>query len=132
MALMHKVTLKEVEDGIKELARKKAHGQDGFMGKFFQETLRFIGQDILVVVVHSRKFQKLNQALNSYVISLIPKTSQSEEPQGFIPISLCDVKYIVIYMMMDKRLKPLLSNLISPEQASFVQGRKFLDGIITT
>lgn len=47
-------------------------------------------------------------------------------------ISLCNVIYKVISMVMVKRLKPLLLNLVSHEQTGFVQPHKILDGIITT
>eukprot|EP00253_Pinus_taeda_P031554 PITA_31554 len=68
--------------------------------------------------------------MNATFITLIPKTNNSEEAQGFRPIALCNVIYKIIATLVAKRLKPLLPSIISPEQTGFVEGRKILDGLV--
>ena len=38
----------------------------------------------------------------------------------------------IITKVMENRLKPILSELISQEQSGFVEGRQILDGIVLT
>ena len=54
----------------------------------------------------------------------------TEDPRKLRPIALCNVIYKIISKVIANRLKPLLSFIISPEQAGFVEGRQILDGII--
>lgn len=91
-----------------------------------------MGQDILEVVEESRQNQKVFPSVNSNFIALIPKTSKSEDPQGFHPISLWNVIYKIIATLIVKWLKPLLLSLISPEQTWFVEARQIFNGFITS
>jgi len=70
--------------------------------------------------------------LNATFIDLIPKPSKSEDPQGFRPIVLSNVIYKIIATMIFKCLKPLLPNLISPEQTGFVEWQQVIDGFVTS
>ena len=116
---MRAATLEEVEEIVKGMKKNKAPGPDGFTAEFYQASWDFIGQDILDVVEESRRNQKVNTSLNSTLLSLIPKESKSEVPRGFRPIALCNVIYKIIATVVGKRLKPLLSSIISPEQTGF-------------
>ena len=63
-------------------------------------------------------------------LNLIPKEVGENNLENFIPIALCNVIYKIISKVIMNRLKPLLPNLISPEQSGFVEGRQILDGVI--
>ena len=91
-----------------------------------------MGQDILEVVEESSQNQNVYPGLNSTLLSLIPKTANSDTAQGFRPIALCNVIYKIISTLIAKRLKPILSSIISPEQTGFVEGRQILDGLVVS
>eukprot|EP00253_Pinus_taeda_P035953 PITA_35953 len=80
----------------------------------------------------SRNLHWLLPSLNSTFIALIPKEEDFITPNKYRPIALCNVIYKVISKVIPNRLKPLLPLLISPEQSSYVEGQKILDGIILT
>eukprot|EP00253_Pinus_taeda_P029818 PITA_29818 len=128
--LMRVATLTEVEEVIMNMKKGKAPGPDGFMAEFYQAGWQFLGQDILEVVEESRIKHRMWSGMNSTFITLIPKTNNSEEAQGFRPIALCNVIYKIIATLVAKRLKPLLPSIISPEQTGFVEGRQILDGLV--
>ena len=75
---------------------------------------------------------RILKSFNSTLLTLIPKEQGAEEPVKFRQIALCNVIYNFFTKVMENRLKPLLPNLISLEQASFMEGRQILDGIILT
>lgn len=83
------------------------------------------------MVEESRHTRNVYLALNLMLINLIPKQSQTDTPSGFHPIALCNVIYKILSTIMVNRLKPILLNIISPEQTRFVKGRQILDGIVT-
>jgi len=93
-------TLEELEETV------------GFTIEFYQATSQFMGKKILEVVDESKCNRKVCPNLNYPFIAMIPKTMKSEDTQGFYPISLCNVIYKIIAMLIVKCLKLLLSILI--------------------
>lgn len=53
----------------------------------------------------------------------LPKTSNSDHPSMFRPITLCQTIYKITAKILVNRLKGILPCLISEEQAAFVHGR---------
>lgn len=115
LAFMRATTLEEAEEIMKGMKRNKARGPDRFTVEFYQAGWHFFGQEILEVVEESHRHQKVCLGLNSTLLSLIPKSSHLETAQGFRPIALSNVIYKIIATLMAKRLKPILSSIISPE-----------------
>lgn len=61
---------------------------------------------------------------------LIPKIQTPVSPVQFRPISLLNVQFKIATKMIVNRLKPILSDLISPTQASFIPGRQIIDNVV--
>ena len=53
LALTRSITMEEVEEVVKGLAKKKTPGLDSFTAELFQVSLRILGKDILEVVEES-------------------------------------------------------------------------------
>eukprot|EP00253_Pinus_taeda_P020218 PITA_20218 len=69
-------------------------------------------------------------SLNSTFLALIPKGAESNTPDKYRPIALCNIIYKLISKVLANRLKPLLPLLISQEQIGYVEGRQIMDGVI--
>eukprot|EP00253_Pinus_taeda_P009398 PITA_09398 len=130
LALMRKITRKELEDIVRNMKRNKAPGPDGFTVEFFQAGWNFLASDVLEVVEEARINQRTWPGINSTLLTLIPKTNQADHADGFRPIALCNVIYKIVASIMAQRLKLILPSIISPEQTGFVEGRQILDGLV--
>ena len=76
--------------------------------------------------------RRVPEYLNRTHIALIPKIQRPETLGNYRPISLCNIVYKVMTMIIVARLRPYLDKLISPLQAAFVLGRKGVDNAIIT
>lgn len=109
------VEIEEVKGSLFNIGGLKALGVDDFPACFYQNQGAWCSDDIFEMVVTAFHVKKLHQGLNNTLISLI---------------SLCHTLYKVIYKVNVARLRPLLPNLISPNEASFVPRRHITDNIL--
>eukprot|EP00253_Pinus_taeda_P023386 PITA_23386 len=128
--LLKPVSMQEVEEAMAQLKDGKAPGPDGFTSNFFHEFWELISTEVWELVEESRSMHWLLPSLNSTFIALVPKGEESNTPDKFRPIALCNVIYKLISKVVANRLKPLLPLLILPEQTGYVEGRQIMDGII--
>lgn len=124
------VNEEEVNVVIKEMQNGKALGLDGFNVEFFKACWGIVKQDILEVVENSGKYRTVLKALNTSLISLIPKQVNAMTPDRFIPIALCNVVYKIISKIIANKLKPLLPTLVLEEQTRYAEGRQILNNVI--
>eukprot|EP00253_Pinus_taeda_P005298 PITA_05298 len=120
----------EVSEVINEMQNGKAPSPNGFNVDFFKACWEIVKHDILEVVEDSRRSKKVLKALNASFIAFIPKQENDMTPEGFRPITLCNVVYKIISKVIANRLKPLLPFLISEEQTGYMEGRQILNNII--
>ena len=82
------------------------------------------------MIQYVQKSAKMGGNTNSTFLALIPKYVNPSTFSRFRPISLCNVSYKLITKVIANRIKPLLHQLISPNQSGFVEKRKMIDNII--
>jgi hypothetical protein len=118
------VTEGELKETIHIFQKDKIPGSDEWTIEFYVAFFDLIGADLLQVVEESRRNGRLYAPINSTFIALIPKQYEPQSFDGFWPISLCNCLYKIIAKIIERRLKPILSNTISKEQFGFLQGRQ--------
>lgn len=69
-------------------------------------------------------------SINNTNIILIPKVDNPDSVKQFRPIALCNVIYKAIKKVIANRIKPILNDIISPTQCSFISGRHSADNVI--
>lgn len=69
-------------------------------------------------------------ATNATILTLVPKRPGASSVSDFRPISCCNTIYKAISKMLVHRLKPMLSDLILPNQKAFVQGRLLVENTV--
>jgi hypothetical protein len=72
----------------------------------------------------------MKEGVNDTCIVLIPKVPYPETLKDFRPISLCNVIYKVVLKCIVNRLRPLLDDIISPNQSAFIPGRLITDNAL--
>lgn len=120
----------EISDALFQIGPIKAPGPDGFPARFFQRNWDTLKGEIMAAV---RKFFAdcaMPDGVNNTSIVLIPKVKQPENLKEFRPISLCNVIYKVISKCLVNRLRPLLSDIISPTQSAFIPQRMITDNVL--
>ena len=70
------------------------------------------------------------QGINDTVIVLIPKINDPVRVSDFRPISLCNVIYKNVAKCLVNRLRPILDDIISPQQSAFIPGWMITDNAL--
>ena len=117
---------------IFQMEKAKASGSDDFTIDFFQSCWDLVKEELWEVVEESRRIKRVLKAFNATFLSLILKEHGVDSLGKFQTISLCNVVLKIITKVMANYLKPMLPELVSPEQSNFVEGRQILDGMILT
>lgn len=120
----------EVNMAMFSIGGTKTPGPDGYPGIFYQKHWGIYGDEIFQIVNEAFNSGVVPAGLNHTLITLIPKTTCPQRMMYFRPISLCNTIYKVISKVLVDRIRPLLKNLISPNQVSFVPGRQSYDNIM--
>jgi hypothetical protein len=108
-----------------------APGPDGLPARFYHTYWDIIGQDVTREVLHILNNKGNPSDLNKTHICLIPKTNNPLHPSDFRPISLCNVTLKIITKTIANILKPILHDIISPNQSAFIPGRLISDNTLT-
>lgn len=69
---------------------------------------------------------------NETHVRLIPKIKTQKAVSDYRPIALCSTHYKIIAKILCKGLKPLLPDIILPQQSAFVSGRSISDNVLLT
>lgn len=72
----------------------------------------------------------LLSAANATILTLVPKFPGASATGDYRPISCLNTVYKVISRLLVQRLKPILSDLILPNQTTFIQDRLLLENTV--
>jgi hypothetical protein len=122
--LMEEVTLEELKGVMRSFQKEKIRGPYGWTIEFFLGFFDLLGQDILRLVEEIRLTGQMPLSLNSTFITLIPKKDNPDSLDDFKPISLCNCIYKIVFKVLARRLKRILSDKILSEHFRFLEGRQ--------
>ena len=128
--LIRGVTDEDIKAVLFKMKPDKAPGPDGFTAGFFQSMWSIVGTDVCSAVKSFFASGRLLKVFNCTALTLIPKCSSPSKLSDYRPISCCNIVYRIISGVLAQRLKGLLPDIISPEQTTFVPGRRIADNIL--
>ena len=120
----------EVLAALKDMQPYKAPGPDGFQPVFYQKFWAVVQPNVTQLVKDVLMGHDFPDGLNNAFLVLIPKSEVPSRPNQFRSIGLCNIVYKLVTKVIVNRLKPILPQLISPTQCSFVPRRQITDNVI--
>lgn len=120
----------EVRVALWSMKPFKAAGPDGLHAGTFQRFWLLVGGSAREIVKETFHCGEVLEFLNKTLVTLIPKHLGAATISSFQPISLCNTVYKLITKIVVARIRPFLSDLISPMQLAFVSRRNRLDNVI--
>ena len=120
----------EITKVIMKLNANKAPGPDGLTSGFFKSAWNLLGAETVNAIKSFFSAAFLPSAANSTILTLVPKRPGASAIGDFRPISCCNTLYKAISKLLVHCLKPLLPDLILPNQTAFVQGRLLVENTV--
>ena len=123
-------TAEEIRKLFFKLNPNKTSGPDGLTSGFFRGSWDIIGLEVTTAISQFFTSAFFPPAANATILSLVPKRLGTTVITDYRPISCLNTVYKVISHLLMKRLKPILQDLIVPNQTAFVKGRLLLENIV--
>lgn len=89
-----------------------------------------VQNDVIAVVKHFFQTGNLYLAINVTAVTLIPKIPAPTKVKDYRPIACCTTLYKIISKFLTRRMKLVISGLVSKAQSTFVEGRSIVDNIM--
>lgn len=122
----------EIEVAVTQLASNKASGPDGLPNEFLKMHWNSIKDDVFTMVQAFYDHRLDLAPINRANIILIQKKETPRRVEDYRPISVINAVPKLISKILANRLRGVLSDLISPCQTAFVQGRQISDNFNAT
>ena len=117
-------TFADFTKALTQMARGKAPGNDGLTVAFYMVMWSKVGRIVWDAVQQSKINGMLYRSAHRGVISLIPKKNRDPKfIKSYRPLMLLNTDHKIITKMLTNRLKPYLTEVISPHQSGYVPGR---------
>lgn len=130
LSLLKTVSKQEVHKALMSMKSYKAPGPDEFQPIFYKMFWNEVGDEVWRFVRDSFMFGEFSTPVSDTLMVLIAKVDHPTMFKDFRPISLCNVLYKPVTKVLVNRLRPFLSDMISPLQSSFIPGRSTTDNAI--
>ena len=121
------VTEEEIFKVIKQLKLNKSPGDDGIVSEFYICYWYLIKEEFTKVIKYIFLSNTLAPSQQRAMLTLLYKKGEREDITNWRPISLLNVDYKIITKILAERLKPLLPNIIHPDQKGYVNGRTIFE-----
>lgn len=129
-ALEAEVTEEEIKGVLFAMPSNKSPGPDGFPSEFFKTTWSVVAPDFIAAVQSIFRFGSLPKGVNSTILALVPKKTDSLVMRDFRPIACCNVLYKVVSKIVANRLKEILPRLVLENQSAFIKGRLLMENVL--
>ena len=130
--LTKRITKKEIQQSISEMAKGKTPGIDGLPMEFYEMFFNLI-QNGLQQLYNTRLFENkdLPKKMKRAIITLIPKNSETKHLKNWRQISLLCVDYKILTKILATRLKTILKTTISEEQNCGIPQRTIFSNLFS-
>lgn len=124
-SILHEITYDDILEGSKRCPRKSSPGLDGLPYEILHLVIAHPRCRSIATAVYNEaiQFARFPQSWQQACIALIPKKGDLTDLANWRPISLINTDCKVFTRMLNSRLVPLASKLITEFQAGFMRNR---------
>ncbi|XP_074352714.1 uncharacterized protein LOC141691861 [Apium graveolens] len=115
---------------VKEMHPGKDSGPDGLNPAFFQNLWPILGKEVFICCRDWLRDNSFSANLNDTNVVLIPKKENACCMKDIRTIALFNILYKILSKVLANRLKRILPQIISGNQAAFVPGRNINDNVL--
>ncbi|GBG86942.1 hypothetical protein CBR_g44395 [Chara braunii] len=124
------LTLEELTQTLKSMAKGKSPGVDGLTVEFYVANWRVFGPLLVELYNEILVGGRLGRGMTHGVIVVLFKKGDKAEVRNCRPISLLNVSYKILAKSLARRLSKFLPDLVEKDQGAFVQGRSIFNNIV--
>ncbi|CAA7027691.1 unnamed protein product [Microthlaspi erraticum] len=123
--------LEEIRKVMFRLNPNKSSGPDGLTSGFYKASWDIVGPEVTTAIAdYFFDSSFMPASTNSTILTLIPKFPGASLITDFRPISCLNTLYKVVSRLLVRRLKPILPDLILPNQTAFVKDRLLVENTV--
>ena len=117
------ISIVECETIVKTLKLNKSPGLDGLTGEFYQTFWTVIGPYLVDSYNESFMNGALCESQNLSVLSLIYKKGESTNLKNYRPISITNLDYKILALVLANRMQAVMDKIISDDQTGYIRKR---------
>ena len=123
-SLWGELSIEELSRAVRTAKNNKSLGPDGYPVEFYRHFWDTLGPFLLRALNLSFKNKSYSNSQSQGIITFIPKGDKDRKfLKNWRPISLLNCSYKLASSCIANRIKPILKDLIKPQQKGFVPGR---------
>ncbi|XP_062075434.1 uncharacterized protein LOC133779496 [Humulus lupulus] len=130
LALIKPFSNKEVKTTLFCISSIKRPGPDSFGAGFFKSLWKDMGKEISKAVLEFFDSGIIPKAMNSTILTLIPKMDHPKTAADFRPITCCTTLYKCISKMLCYRVSGILPKLVNQNQGAFIKDRSLAHNVL--
>ena len=120
----------EIRTAVWDCGSDKCPGPDGLNFKFIKHFWELIKPDISRFIAEFHANGIFPRGENASFIALIPRKSDPQNLNEYMPISLIGCVYKIVAKLLTNRLKKVLPGIIDERQSAFISGRQLLHSVL--
>ncbi|CAA7017493.1 unnamed protein product [Microthlaspi erraticum] len=113
-----------------KLNPNKSSGPDGLTSGFYKSAWGILGDEVIASVSNFFVSSFMPASTNSTILTLVLKFPGASKISDYRPISCLNTLYKVVSKLLVARLKPILPDLILPNQTAFVKDRLLVENTV--
>lgn len=123
-------TILELNKHIKSFKAGKSPGEDGLPCEFYLTFWDILAPDLLTVFMDFEQLDRLPDSFRVGIVTLLHKNKDKNDLTNWRPITLLNFDCKLFSKILASRMSLFLEELIHPDQACAVPGRKITDSLV--
>jgi hypothetical protein len=117
------ISLGECTEALEKMKGNKSPGLDGIGIEFYTKFWDILGPKLVDVFNESYNKGILSNTQRKSIITLIFKNGEMKDIANYRPISVTNIDYKILAMVLVNRLQRVIGTLIGTDQSAYIKGR---------